>query len=161
MERTMRRRPIALEWGLVLAMVGALGFLGIWGSSYFIDDTLFYQRTPYPPDKRYVVHFSLGNGTICLFDHAVIGDAGNLGPFVVDARTHIPPPPIRRVGRVAIPGLGFDSCEFAPDGYTVWSIRLSLLYPITALLLVAVVLGWRVKRRSRGIKAEGSSIAAR
>ena len=156
----MRRRRIALEWGVILTMGVVLTLLTLWGSSYFIDDTLIYLRIPYPPDVRYDLHFSLGGGNICLFDQAEIGRAGNLAPYVVNPRTHIAPP-IRKVGRVTIPGLDFHYCQFAPDDYIIWSIRLSLLYPIMVLLLVAVVLGCRLKRRRRGMEAEGSSTAAR
>jgi hypothetical protein len=152
----MRRRRMALEWGLILTVGVVLALSTLWGSSYFIDDTLIYLRIPYQHD----LHFSLGGGDICLFDQAEIGRAGNLAPYVVNPRTHISPP-IRRVGRVTIPGFDFHYCQFAPDGYIIWSIRLSLLYPIMVLLLVAVVLGCRLKRRRRGMEAEGSSTAAR
>jgi hypothetical protein len=152
----MRRRRIALEWGLILTVGVVLALSTLWGSSYFIDDTLIYLPIPYP----HGLHFTLGGGDICLFDQAEIGRGGNLAPYVVNPRTHIAPP-IRRVGRVTIPGFDFHYCQFAPDGYIIWSIRLSLLYPIMVLLLVAVVLGCRLKRRRRGMEAEGFSTAAR
>ena len=142
----MRRRRIALEWGLIVTVGVVLVLSTLWGSFYFIDDTLIYLRIPYPPDVRYDLHFSLGGGDICLFDQAEIGRAGNLVPYVVNPRPNIGPP-IRRVGRVTIPGFDFHYCQFAPDGYIIWSIRLSLLYPIMVLLLVAAVLGCRLKRR--------------
>jgi hypothetical protein len=156
----MRRRRIALEWSLILTVGVVLALSTLWGSSYFIDDTLIYLRIPYPRDVRYDLHFSLGDGEICLFDQAQIGRAGNLVPYVVNPRPNIGPP-IRRVGRVTIPGFDFHYCQFAPDGYIIWSIRLSLLYPIMVLLLVAVVLGCRLKRGRPGMEAEGSSTAAR
>ena len=152
----MRRRRLALEWGLILTVGVVLALSTLWGSSYFIDDTLIYLEIPY----FHGLHFTLGGGDICLFDQAEIGRGGNLAPYVVNPRTHIAPP-IRRVGRVTIPGFDFHYCQFAPDGYIIWSIRLSLLYPIIVLLLVAVVLGCRLKRRRRGREAEGSSTAAR
>jgi hypothetical protein len=152
----MRRRRLALEWGLILTVGVVLALSTLWGSSYFIDDTLIYLRIPYPND----LHFTLGGGDVCLFDQAEIGRGGNLAPYVVNPRTHIAPP-IRRVGRVTIPGFDFHYCQFAPGGYIVWSIRLSLLYPIMVLLLVGVMLGCRVKRRRRRMEAEGLSTAAR
>jgi len=152
----MRRRRMALEWGLILTVGVVLALSTLWGSSYFIDDTLIYLGIPY----FHGLHFTLGGGDICLFDQAEIGRGGNLAPYVVNPRTHIAPP-IRRVGRVTIPGFDFHYCQFAPDGYIIWSIRLSLLYPIMVLLLVAVVLGCRLKRRRRAMEAEGFSTAAR
>ena len=152
----MRRRRTALEWGLILTVGVVLALSTLWGSSYFIDDTLIYLGIPY----FHGLHFTLGGGDICLFDQAEIGRGGNLAPYVVNPRTHIAPP-IRKVGRVTIPGLDFHYCQFAPDGYIIWSIRLSLFYPIMVLLLVAVVLGCRLKRRRRGVEAEGFSTAAR
>ena len=152
----MRRRRMALEWGRILTVGVVLALSTLWGSSYFIDDTLIYLGIPY----FHGLHFTLGGGDICLFDQAEIGRGGNLAPYVVNPRTHIAPP-IRRVGRVTIPGFDFHYCQFAPDGYIIWSIRLSLLYPIMVLLLVAVVLGCRLKRRRRGMESEGISTAAR
>jgi hypothetical protein len=150
----MRRRRTALEWGLILMMGVVLAVATLWGSSYFIDDTLIYLGIPY----FHGLHFTLGGGDICLFDQTEIGRGGNLAPYVVNPRTHIAPP-IRRIGRFTIPGFDFNYCQFAPDGYITWSIRSSLLYPIMVLLLVAVVLGCRLKRRRRGMEAEGLSTA--
>jgi hypothetical protein len=147
---------MALEWGLILTVGVMLALSTLWGSSYFINDTLIYLGIPY----GHGLHFTLGGGDICLFDQAEVDRAGNLAPYVVNPRTHIAPP-IRRVGRVTIPGFDFQYCQFAPNGYIIWSIRLSLLYPIMVLLLVAVVLGCRLKRRRRGMQAEGFSTAAR
>jgi hypothetical protein len=147
---------MALEWGMILTVGVVLALSTLWGSSYFIDDTLIYLLIP----SFHGLHFTLGGGDLCLFDQAEIGRGGNLAPYVVNPRTHIAPP-IRTVGRVTIPGFHFQYCQFAPDGYIIWSIRLSLLYPIMVLLLVAVVLGCRLKRRRRGVEAEGFSTAAR
>lgn len=103
------------------------------------------------------LHFSLGGGDICLFDQAEIDRAGNLAPYVVNPRTHIAPP-IRRIGHVTIPRLDFQFCQFA-GGDVIWSIRSSLLYPIVLLLLVAVLLGRRLKRPRRETEAEGPGTA--
>jgi hypothetical protein len=147
---------MALEWGLILTVGVVVALSTLWGSSYFIDDTLIYLRIPYHHD----LHFAVGGGDLCLFDQAEIDRGGNLAPYVVNPRTHIAPP-IRRIGRVTIPGFDFHYCQFAPYGYIIWSIRLSLLYPIMVLLLVAAVLGCRLKQRRRGMEAEGFSTAAR
>jgi hypothetical protein len=157
-EPPMRPRRIALEWGLILTVGTVLALSGFWASSYFINDSLTYLRIPYPPDVRYDLHFSLRGGEICLFDQVEIDGAGHIAPLVVNPRTHIAPP-IRGVGHVTIPGLDIQYCQLAPDGYIIWSIRLSLLYPIVVLLLVAVVLGRRLRRRRRGIEAEGPGTA--
>ena len=145
---------MSLTVGVVLALST------LWGSSCFIDDTLIYLRIPNRRDVQFDLHFSLGGGDVCLFNQAKFDRAGNLSPYVVNPRMHIEPP-IRRIGHVTIPGLDVQYCQLAPDDYVVWSIRLSLLYPIMVLLLVAVVLGCRLKRRRRGMEAEGPSTAAR
>ena len=166
----MRRRRIALEWGVILTMGMGLALSTLWGSSYFIDDTLIYLRIPHPldeghdpRDEGHGLHFSLGNGDISLFNQVVLDGAGKFAPYVV---TPSPPlmrrtQPDERISHVTIPGLDYHYYQSARTGYTVWSIRLSLLYPIMVLLLVAVVLGCRLKRRRRGMEAEGSSTAAR
>ncbi len=154
----MRRRRIALEWSLILAVGSMLALAATWAGSYFIDGSLIYLRIPSPRDVQFDLHFSLRGGDVCLFNQAEFDRAGNLSPYVVNPRMHIEPP-IRRIGHVTIPGLDFQYCQFAPDDYVVWSIRLSLLYPIVVLLLVAVLLGRRLKRRHRDIEAQGSSTA--
>jgi hypothetical protein len=156
----MRRKRIALEWGLILAVGLALALSAFWVGSYFFDDSLIYLRIPYPPNVGYDLHVSLGGGDICLFDQAEFDRAGNIAPLVVNPRMHIAPP-IRRVGHLTIPGLDFHYCQFTPDGYIIWSIRLSLLYPIVVLLLVAVVLGRLPKRRRRDLEAASHSTATR
>jgi hypothetical protein len=54
----MRRRRMALEWGLILAVGVVLALSTLWGSSYFIDDTLIYLGIPY----LHGLHFTLGGG---------------------------------------------------------------------------------------------------
>jgi hypothetical protein len=47
----MRRRLIALEWGLIFTVGVVLAFSALWGSSYVIDDTLIYWSRPARPSR--------------------------------------------------------------------------------------------------------------
>jgi hypothetical protein len=138
-------KRIGLEWGLILTVGVILSLSAFWVGSYFLDRSQIYLRIPYPPNVGYDLHITLGGGDICLFDQFHVGPSGDIEPLVVDPRTHIAPP-IRRVGHVTIPGFDFQYCQFAPDGYVIWSLRLSLLVPIAMMLLVAVLLRRRLKR---------------
>jgi hypothetical protein len=91
------------------------------------------------------------------------GDASDgVRPLIIDARTWIMPK-VRKVGRCTLPGFDLRYCRFASDrhlmwsllptvrldGHMIWSLRLSLLYPIGLSLLGVVWFSWRLRALRR------------
>jgi hypothetical protein len=137
-------RRIFLEWGLILSLGMLLVVVTVWVVSLCggrEQNRLEIPTTRVLGDRFYVV---VGRSTVQLFSTLATDRSGNIVPRIVDVRTNLERH--RRFGRFRIPGFEWDYCQFARDGHVVWSLRLSLLYPLLVSLVCAVFFRLRLKR---------------
>jgi hypothetical protein len=134
-----------LEWSVILSGGVFLALLALWTISVTTSKGLDHVTVPTSRSAGDDLHLLIQSGNLWFCDQVDWDASGNARADIIDPRTHIAPK-IRKIGRHA--GLGFDLqyCVFAPDGYVVWSLKLSLLFPITLSLLAAALFRFRLKR---------------
>jgi hypothetical protein len=135
-ESTMKR--VILEWGFILSAGVFLALLTLWGVSFGVGRSSYHFNVSNPRSSRDDLHILVGRGTLSFCDQVDFDASSNIQPWVVDRRTHVAPK-IRRMGQCTLPGFDLRYCQFAPDGYVVWSLRLSLLIPVVLSLLGAAL----------------------
>jgi hypothetical protein len=131
-------RRVLSEWGFILLAGAFLALSAFWAGSYYLGGSTSHLRIPTTHSVGDNLHVVAGDGSMYLFDQFESDASGNVRPMVVDLKTHIAPK-VRRIGRCTIPGLDLRYCQFDPDGYVVWSLRLSLLYPAIVALVGAIL----------------------
>jgi hypothetical protein len=131
-------RRVLSEWGFILSTGAFLALSALWAGSYYVGGSTSHLRIPTSDSVGGDLHVVAGDGSIYLFDQFESDASGNVRPMVVDLKTHIAPK-VRRIGHCTIPGLDLRYCQFDPDGYVVWSLRMSLLYPAIVALVGAVL----------------------
>jgi hypothetical protein len=140
-------KRIILEWGLILSVGLALALATLWVVSRFVDRSSYHLRISTSGSVRDDLHLLVGDGDLALCDQFDVDASGNVRPLIVDSRTVRPSDILKgdRLGQLTIPGLEFRYYRMASDGYLIWSLKLTLLIPVIALFLLAVLFHRRLK----------------
>lgn len=143
-------KRMILEWGLIVSTGMLLTLSVLWAGSYFVDRPSTYVRVSVVDDLRKDLHILVGDGDVWLFDQPSVGRSGDVSPWVANVRDIIAPK-VRNSGCRTAPGFDLRYCQFI-DGYVVWSLKLSLLYPVALALGVVIVFRQRLKALRKRIE---------
>jgi hypothetical protein len=138
-------KRMILEWGLILSAGIFLALATLWVASVTTIQVPSHVTVSTSRSAGNDLHVLVESGNVWFCDQVHWDDSGNAQPLIVDLRTHVAPK-VRKIGHCTIPGFDLQYCHFAPDGYVVWSLKLSLLFPITLSLLAASLSCYRLKR---------------
>ncbi len=141
-------KRIILEWGWILSVGMALAVSSLWVYSRFFDRLPYHLRISTSRSVGDDVHVLVGDGNLSLCDQFDVEASGKVQPLIIDARKVRAADILRgdRFGGFTIPGLDLRYYRIAPDGYVIWSLRLSLLIPVALLFLLAFFSRRRLER---------------
>ena len=150
-------KRVILEWGSIVSAVMALAILALWGFSRFVDQSSYHLRFPTSRSVQDDLHLVVGDGDLTLCDQFDVDASGNVRPLIVDKRRPLVSDILRRdrVGQFTIPGLDLRYYRFGLDGYLIWSVRVSLLFVVALLVLLAVLFRRGLVRLRRSIGKPG------
>jgi hypothetical protein len=135
-------KRMLLEWGLILSVGLTLAVSCLWVTSNFVDRSTYHLRFPTSRSVQDDLHVMVGAGELTLCDQFEMDRSGNVQPVIVEARNLTPSDKRRgdRVGGITVPGFDLRYYRHAPDGYIIWSLRLSLLILAAFLFLLSYLL---------------------
>jgi hypothetical protein len=135
-------KRILLEWGLILCVGLTLAVSILWAVASFVDRSTYHLRFPTSRSVQDDLHLIVGAGELTLCDQFEMDTSGNSQPLIVEARNLTPSDRRRgdRVGGITVPGFDLRYYRHAPDGYIIWSLRLSLLIPAGCLFVLSFLL---------------------
>ncbi|HEV3263763.1 MAG TPA: hypothetical protein VG013_43410 [Gemmataceae bacterium] len=147
-------KRIILEWGVILAVGSALALSTLWVVSRFFDRSSYHLRITTSKSVADDLHLLVGEGDLALCDQFDVDTSGTVRPLIVNHRDVVASniPGGDRFGQFTIPGLDLRYCRIAPTDYLIWSLRVTMLFPIVLSLLGAALFRYRLKRRRACIR---------
>ena len=131
-------KRITLEWGMLLSVGMAVTLSTLWVFTKFFDRSPYRLKVPHSQSAQGDLFLAVNNGDFALSDQYYVPASGNVRPLIVTAPLRARSGTLRggRLGGFAIPGLDVRYYRFGPDGYLVWSLRLSMLILVVLFLML-------------------------
>lgn len=148
-------KRIVLEWGLILS-VGAFVLIGtVWIASVAPTRYSSQLKVLTAHSLAYNVHGQVDDGSAWFFNDFVMDASGTVRPAAEGLSKTVARKDCR-VRRLTLPGFAVLHCRFIGFDYSVWSVRISLFFPVAFFLLSAVLFG----RRLRKLRGSGERTAS-